>query len=204
MGDEVDKDHYEEKDYLLFKQKLDEEMVFVRRLFADGRFDQNTRKLGYELELCLLNEDGTPAPCNQQVLEKAANPLFTYELAKFNLEINGNAFDINANVFGQINDDLDELYAQLDRAANSCGVQAGLFGVLPSLQQSHLDGERYMSELYRYRILDQRLMEMRQRPVHLELHGDDHLLLETKRCYARSSEYVPANPLSGAFRRSRR
>ena len=178
MGDEVDKDHYEEADYLLFQQKLDEEMAFVRQLFADGRFDQNTRKLGYELELCLLDEDGTPAPCNRQVLEKAANPLFTHELAKFNLEINGNAFDIEADVFDQIDDDLQELYSQLRQAAESCGVQAGLFGVLPSLQQSHLNADRYMSELYRYQILDRRLIEMRQRPVHLEIHGDDHLLLE--------------------------
>jgi len=178
MGDEVDKDHYEEKDYRLFKQKLDEEMEFVRRLFAGRKFDEDTRKLGYELELCLLDENGAPAPCNQQVLEEAANPLFTYELAKFNLEINGNAFDICADVFGKIESDLNDLYSQLEQATEICGVQAGLFGVLPSLQQKHLDGNRYMSKLYRYHILDQRLIEMRQRPVHLELHGDDHLLLE--------------------------
>ena len=178
MGDEVDKDHYEEKDYRLFKRKLDEEMEFVRQLFADENFDQDARKLGYELELCLLDEDGAPSPCNQQVLEKAANPLFTYELAKFNLEINGNAFDICSDVFCKIDRDLSSLYSQLVRAAKKCSVQAGLFGVLPSLQQKHLAADSYMSELYRYHILDQRLIEMRQRPVQLELQGNDHLLLE--------------------------
>ena len=177
MGDEVDKDHYDEEDYLIFKGKLDEETNFVRQLFADRNFDQDSRKLGYELELCLLDDNGAPAPCNRQVLEQAANPLFTYELAKFNLEINGNAFDVCADVFGKIDADLNILYSELAQAAEDCDVQAGLFGVLPSLQQCHLD-ERYMSELYRYHILDQRLIEMRQRPVHLELHGDDHLLLE--------------------------
>ncbi len=178
MGDEVNQNHFEEEDYLLFQCKLNEEMEFVRQLFAHRRFDNSTRRLGYELELCLLDKNGSPAPCNQQVLDKANNPLFTYELAKFNLEINGNAFDISPQVFGLINQDMDDLYARVQNSADNCGVQIGLFGVLPSLEQKHLDGDKYMSELFRYHLLDQRLIEMRKRPVHLELHGNDDLVLE--------------------------
>ncbi len=178
MGDEVNQDHFEERDYRLFQRKLSEEMDFVRQLFIQKQFDNSTRKLGYELELCLLDESGSPAPCNQQVLDKANNSLFTYELAKYNLEINGNAFDICPQVFEQISQDLDDLYAQVQCSADYCGVQTGLFGVLPSLERKHLDGDSYMSDLFRYHLLDQHLIEMRQRPVHLEIHGDDHLMLD--------------------------
>lgn len=178
MGDEISKDHFEEKDYELFLQKLDEEMDFVRQLFSDQQFDNQTRKLGYELELCLVDYDGAPAACNQEVLESANNPLFTYELAKFNLEINGNAFDVTPELFERVDADLKSLYAQVEQSAKGCSVQTGLFGVLPSLEQKHLDSELYMSGLHRYHLLDQRLIEMRQRPVHMEIHGEDDLLLD--------------------------
>jgi len=178
MGDEVSKDHFEARDFERFQERLEAEMDFVRQLFAERRFDNQTRRLGYELELCLLDADGRPAPQNQAVLDKADNQLFTYELAKFNLEINGQAFDIAPDVFRKIDSDMTELYEQVRQSASSCNVQTGLFGVLPSLEQEHLDSETYMSDLYRYRILDQRLIEMRQRPVHLEIRGDDHLQLE--------------------------
>ena len=178
MGDEVSKDHFNPEDYRLFQQKLDEETEFVRALFAEKRFDNATRKMGYELELCLVDSDGLPAPFNQQILEKANNPLFTYELAKYNLEINGNAFDLSPAVFDDIQHDLSVLYAQVQQSAAAFGVDAGMFGVLPSLKSEHMDGDRYMSNLFRYQLLDQRVMEMRQRPVHLELHGEDYLALE--------------------------
>lgn len=178
MGDEVNKDHFEERDYELFLQKLDEEMVFIRRLFNERNFDNQTRKLGYELELCLVDGDGAPAACNQEVLELANNPLFTYELAKFNLEINGNAFEVTPELFERVDADLKTLYRQVEESASRCKAQTGLFGVLPSLQQKHLDSKIYMSELHRYHLLDQRLIEMRKRPIHLEIHGDDELELD--------------------------
>lgn len=178
MGDEISKDHFREKDYRLFKKKLDQEMDFVRQLFADRTFDNKTRKLGYELELCLIQNDGCPAPLNDEVLKRADNNLFTYELARFNLEINGNAFDVHKKVFKQIEQDLTLLYSQVEQAAAKFDIQAGLFGVLPSLYLQHLDPQSYMSDMYRYRLLNQRLMDMRQRPIQLEIHGYDHLKVE--------------------------
>ncbi len=178
MGDEVNKDHYSSEDYQLFQRKLNSEKKFVRSLFEKNRFDNSKHRLGYELELCLLNADGTPAGRNKAILEKAANPLFTYELARYNLEINGNAFDLNARVFDQISKDLSSLYAEVSQAAAEFDVEPAMFGVLPSLSTEHLDAERYMSDMFRYRLLDRRLMEMRERPIHLELHGEDHLVLE--------------------------
>lgn len=178
MGDEVSKDHFSPEDFQLFREKLDAETEFVRSLFSKKSFDNKTRKLGYELELCLIDSKGQPAPLNQPLLEEANNPLFTHELAKYNLEINGNAFELCPSVFAQISHDLSALYTEAKQAAAGLGIDVGLFGVLPSLNPEHLEVDRFMSDLFRYHLLDQRLMEMRQRPVHLELHGDDHLTLE--------------------------
>ncbi len=178
MGNEICKDHFEQKDFLLFQQKLDQEMEFVRQLFANKSFDNETRKLGYELELCLIDKTGAPSSCNKKVLDKADNPLFTVELATFNLEINGNAFLLTKSVFSKIEKNLANLYDQMEQAAASFDCAPVLFGVLPSLKLSHLDHNVYMSDMYRYRLLDQRLMEMRKRPVHLEIHGEDTLKID--------------------------
>ncbi len=179
MGNEICKDHFEPDDYIRFQQKLDQEMGFVRQLFADNKFDNETRKLGYELELCLVDKSGVPSSCNNKnILQKTYNPLFTVELATFNLEINGNAFSISKAVFSEIQQDLTSLYQQVEKTASSFNCEPVLFGVLPSLQLDHLDHNVYMSDMYRYRLLDQRLMEMRQRPVQLEIKGEDHLYIE--------------------------
>lgn len=178
MGDEVSKDHFSARDYRRFQDRLDQEMELVRQLFRDKQFDNQTRKLGYELELCLVDQEGRPAPLNERILDGAANSAFTYELAKYNLEINGNAFNLSAGVFSELSDDLESLYRQVDRQCKANNIEAGLFGVLPSLKNMHLDPDLYMSNMYRYRILDQCLMAMRKRPIHLELHGPDCLMVE--------------------------
>jgi len=178
MGDEVSKDKFSKADYSRFKQRLDQETEHVRALFLRAGFDHSTRRLGYELELCLLNARGEPSPCNQQVLEQADNPHFTVELARFNLEINGNAFAVHDTVMAQLQQDMAELYAEVADAAQIFGCRTGLFGVLPSLTREHVNRQSFMSDLSRYRLLDKRVMQMRGRPVQLDIHGPDHLQLE--------------------------
>ena len=178
MGEEISTDHFEAEDYRRFDHKLREEMDFVRQLFHDRAFDPETRKLGYELELCLIDGQGAPAPVNQQILERHGSPQMTYELARYNLEINGHAFALNAGVFGRITADLEALYRTVEQAAADEGARVGLFGVLPSIRPQHLDRDRYMSEMYRYRLLDERLMSMRGRPIHLDIQGCEHLRLD--------------------------
>ena len=178
MGEEVCKDHFEAEDYRQFKHRLEQEIAFVRGLFAAQRFDHSGRKLGYELELCLLDQQGDPAPFNQQLLQQARNPSLTVELARFNLEINGHAFAVHAHVFSEIETDLNQLYHQVEQVAERLNIRPGLFGVLPSLTAEHLQKEHYMSDLFRYRLLNERLMQLRQRPLRLEIHGADELSIE--------------------------
>jgi gamma-glutamyl:cysteine ligase YbdK (ATP-grasp superfamily) len=178
MGDEISKTRFSRDDYLRFGRRLEQETDFVRELFAQERFGNSSRRLGYELELCLLNETGEPSPCNREVLQHADNPHFTVELARFNLEINGNAFAWHDRVFDDLEQDMRQLYAQVSDSAAAIGCGTGLFGVLPSLTCDHLERAKFMSDLSRYRLLDKRVMEMRGRPVHLDIHGQDHLQME--------------------------
>jgi gamma-glutamyl:cysteine ligase YbdK (ATP-grasp superfamily) len=178
MGEEIQKEDFEQVDYDHFQQRLEEETEFLRGLFAARAFDNSTRLLGYELELCLADGNGNPSRINTSVLDAASNPLFTTELARFNMEINGNVFPFQDNVFHQIEADLAALYQQAEDAARGLDSQIGLFGVFPSVTEEHLNPDTYMTELHRYKLLNRQLLSMRGRPVQLHLDGEEKLDVE--------------------------
>ena len=178
MGDEIHKEHFEQVDFDRFQQRLEQETELLRALFAERAFDNSTRLLGYELELCLADRNGNPSRINTNVLDAANNPLFTTELARFNMEINGNVFPFQGDVFHQIEADLAQLYQQAEDAARDLDSQIGLFGVFPSVTEEHLNPDTYMTELHRYKLLNRQLLSMRGRPVRLHLDGEEQLDIE--------------------------
>ena len=178
MGEEIQKENFDQDDYDRFLQRLGEETEFLRTLFADGAFDNSSRKLGYELELCLADRDGNPSKINTQVIEAAGNPLFTTELARFNMEINGNVFAYRGDVFSRIETDLEALFLQAEDAARDLDSQIGMFGVFPSISEEHLEPQCYMTELHRYKLLNRQLLDMRGQPIRLHLDGEEQLDIE--------------------------
>jgi len=178
MGEEIQKEHFEQADYDRFQQRLEQETEWLRSLFAKGAFDNSSRMLGYELELCLADDNGNPSKTNTRIIDATGNPLFTTELARFNMEINGNVFPYRGNVFGEIESDLTALFRQAEDAAGELGSQIGMFGVFPSVTREHLDPAGYMTELHRYKLLNRQLLNMRGRPVQLFLDGEEQLNIE--------------------------
>lgn len=178
MGEEINQEQFDQQDYERFDQCLQAETARLRELFAGRAFDNHGRVLGYELELCLTDSHGNPSKTNTEVLETAANHLFTTELARFNLEINGNPFAYSEQLFSRVESDLDTLFAEAASAAKRCNAELGMFGVLPCLQAGHLDCDEYMTGLHRYDLLNQQVLNMRGQPVHLELHGEDDLVID--------------------------
>src|SRR5210317_1853104 len=178
MGEEIQRENFDQADYDLFQQRLEQETECLRQLFARGVFDNSSRKLGYELELCLADRSGNPSRVNTQVIDAAANPLFTTELARFNMEINGNVFPWSGDVFERIDADLAVLFRQAEEAANNHDSQIGMFGVFPSVTEEHLNPDSYMTGLHRYKLLNRQLLDMRRKPIHLHLDGDEQLDIE--------------------------
>ena len=178
MGEEIHKEHFEQADYDRFQLRLEQETEVVRALFAENAFDNESRVLGYELELCLADDNGNPSNNNIDIIEATANPLFTSELAKFNMEINGNPFPYRGDIFNRVEADLNDLFQQADEAAQRFDTRIGMFGVFPSVTREHLNPDGYMTELHRYNQLNRQLLSMRGRPIHLLLEGDDQLEVE--------------------------
>ena len=178
MGEEIQQESFEQQDYDRFQQRLEAETELLRGLFARRAFDNQTRRLGYELELCLADLEGNPSRNNVEIIEATGNPLFTTELAKFNMEINGNPFPYSGDVFSRVAADLESLYAEAAAAAERFDTRIGMFGVFPSVARRHLNPQGYMTELHRYKQLNRQLLAMRGQPIRLQLDGEERLAVE--------------------------
>lgn len=185
MGEEIQQQHFSAADYEQFGLKLRQETEALKAMIGEQvtrseRLAANTDadrigKIGYELECCLVDAQGEPLPINQKLLEYCQNPHFTVELARYNIEINGNPQTVDARLIDNLEQDLSALLQPLQAAAQHFGGQVGLFGVLPSLRAEHFDPEIYMSDLLRYQQISQQLIRMRGEAVHLQLEGEDGL-----------------------------
>lgn len=179
MGSEISHREFTKDDFIAFQKALDAEFTYVKRLFEKGcNAFSNTYRIGYELEVCLLTPDNQPNPINKKVLEEIDSPLFTNELAKYDLEINGHVFTLNNGAPKALSHDLHSLWEQLQNATKKFNAKIGLFGVLPSLRVEHFNKERYQSDMHRYTLVSQRIKELRHESVKVLFHGEDEVSLQ--------------------------
>jgi len=179
MGSEISRREFTVEDFTAFKKALDLEHAYVKSLFEKGAevFSDSCR-IGYELEACILDAANQPDPINKQILETVNSPLFTNELAKYDLEINGNVFELNGKAPENLKKDLSILWGKGEASAEKFGAKLGLFGVLPSLKLEHFNKALYQSDMHRYTLVSQRIRELRHERVKILFHGKDEVSLE--------------------------
>jgi hypothetical protein len=179
MGSEVSDREFTEQDFKAFQKALLNENAYLKTLFEKGSdLFSNEFRLGYELEVCILTDDNRPNPINKEILNALGSPLFTNELAKYDLEINGNVFELHDNVPEKLENDLLSLWEQVKESAKHFDAKLGLFGVLPSLKREHFNKELYQSDMHRYTLVSQRIKELRHEPVKILFHGEDEVSLQ--------------------------
>ena len=179
MGSEISKRDFTEEDFIAFKKALYNEIEYVKALFDKGsEFFSDRYRIGYELEACILTSTNLPNPINKEILDDIDSPLFTNELAKYDLEINGHVFELDTGAPKELDKDLLSLWEQAQDSAKKFDAKLGLFGVLPSLKLEHFNKELYQSDMHRYTLVSQRIKELRHESVKILFHGDDEISLQ--------------------------
>ena len=179
MGSEISHKKFTDKDFIAFETALANEFEYVKRLFVQGsKKFSNVYRVGYELEVCILTKENHPNPINKEILEEIDSPLFTNELAKYNLEINGHVFALDAHAPKKLEKDFFLLWKQAQNAAQKLDAKLGMFGVLPSLKFEHFNQEIYQSDMHRYTLVSERMKELRHENVKILFHGKDKVSLE--------------------------
>jgi gamma-glutamyl:cysteine ligase YbdK (ATP-grasp superfamily) len=172
MGKEVERDAFEEQDYVRFRERLEECLAELGQLLARPGFGVGPASVGAELELFLIDSAGKPLPRNQAVLAAAADQRLTVELDRFNVEINSSPAPLAGRPFSGLGAELTQLLDRISTAAGTLGGRAALIGILPTLSLADL-GPGAITDVPRYRALDRGLLRLRQHPFVIQISGDE-------------------------------
>jgi gamma-glutamyl:cysteine ligase YbdK (ATP-grasp superfamily) len=176
MGRSIDQDEFGEQDYSQFRDRLDECLATLGRLLERPGFGVGSSTIGAELELVLVDGLGQPLPLNEAIRAAVADPRVTFELHRFNMELNASPVLLAGQPFTELGSELTMLLDRVATAARDLAGRPALIGILPTLSRDHLTPDM-MTDAPRYRALSRGLRRMRQGPFQIKIMGDDPLHL---------------------------
>ena len=178
MGQEIESTHFRRKDFELFEMRLRDETQLLETWFNEGRIADQEFHAGYEVETCLIDRQGHPAPLNTEFLEQLANPMVVPELSRFNLEINSHPHPLKGSVLRDSCKELESLRLDCNRVAAHLDAQLVMAGIVPTLKEEQLNLES-MSGMQRFRALNEQVLRLRGgQPMRLDIQKEDHLVTE--------------------------
>ena len=119
MGTEITRDEFDERDYALFRERLEQNLSELGRLLERPGFGAGPVTIGAELELVLVDRIGQPLPLNQAVRAGAADPRIAVELNRYNMELNSSPVPLAGQPFTALAGELDVLLARTADAARA-------------------------------------------------------------------------------------
>jgi hypothetical protein len=177
MGQEISFADFDQSDFDHFYRKLEQETELLKHLIEKKSLSTRTPVAGFEIEAWILDNNCQPASCNESYLQTLNHPLATEELAKFNIELNSSPTPLAGNVFSRMFQQLNTTWDLAYRHAETINNRLIMIGTLPTLKQSDLHLGN-MSNLNRYRALNEQILQSRGKPVRLDIIGQDHLKLD--------------------------
>jgi hypothetical protein len=181
MGQEIHASHFHKEDFKRFSRRLNEESALLQRLFDEGGLSSKHGSGGFELEAWLVDGAGDPAPINEPFLKMLGDEaLYSPELSKFNIELNSTPLQVGGDALSRMQRELQGNWDYCRRVAQQLDADLVMIGILPTVRDEMLT-PRYMSDMVRYRALNEQVLRLRQgKPLHLNIHGIQHLRSEHK------------------------
>lgn len=174
MGQFFDKDSFNEADNREFRSRLQYQIERLRGVIERPGFSAGPASIGAELEMYLVDPFGAPAAKNAQLISMMQHPQLTEELNQFNLEFNLSPVEAKGSPFTAMENELRPLLNRLQQQATILETNIVPIGILPTLQDAHLQRE-YMSDLPRYRALTNQLSSSKGEPFFVDINGQDSL-----------------------------
>ena len=175
MGQEITDSQFDEKAFVEFKHRLDDETALLKEWLGQGRLSSPKRRFGFEVEGWLIDRDGRPAARNESFLDAVDDDLVVPELALFNFEINSTPANLGPGALDAMHDALSARWHRCKTAAADLGLRPLMIGILPTAQSRDLSLEN-MSPLLRYRAINDQIFRLRGgEPIVLDIHGTEDL-----------------------------
>lgn len=155
-----------------FMQRLLTDVQALEEMLARGMIESGKVRIGAEQEMVLVDSAHRPVHKNLEILQKLNDPLFTTELAKFNLEFNLPPLLLGGDCLRAMENALTENLEKLRQVARQFDANVILTGILPTLEPSDVSLDN-LTPLPRYFALNDTLMALRGGPYQFEIKGDD-------------------------------
>ncbi len=177
MGQEISFSHFDEGDFTRFHQKLEQETLLLKKLIAQKNCSLRDPVAGFEIEAWLVDKNLRPSPINNHYLATLNDPLVSTELAKFNIEFNCLPEPLTGHVFSSLHQQLQSIWDKAYHHAENLDHKVVMIGILPTLKQADLHLGN-MSDLHRYRALNEQILHTRGEPIHIDISGAEHLKID--------------------------
>jgi CBS domain-containing protein len=157
-----------------FTRQLLADVRALEQMLEQGMFEEDTRRVGAEQEMFLVNNDLFPAPIAMEVLSRIDDERIGTELARFNLEANLTPRDFAGSCLRDMETELEELVGRVRIAAAHHNADVILTGILPTLNRDHLTLDA-IAPNPRYSELNEAMVKMRGGDFHINIKGLDEL-----------------------------
>ena len=144
-------------------------------MLRDSQFPTGPEQVGLEIEFHLVDEAGSPAMRNADVLAAINDPDWSPELGLFNIEVNLAPRLLAGDALATLEQLLADSYNRADIGARRYGARLAMIGILPSLREHHAT-EEAMSPNPRYRLLNEQICAARGEEMQICIEGPERLL----------------------------
>jgi gamma-glutamyl:cysteine ligase YbdK (ATP-grasp superfamily) len=158
-----------------YRDKLQRSLDVFDRMLRESRFEDDPARVGLEIELNLVDDDGEPSMCNATVLDAIADPAWATELGQFNLEINVPPRQLAGDALADLESEVRASLNAADSKARSTGSRLVMVGILPTLAEEQMN-EEVLSANERYRVLNEQIFAARGENIRIEIDGAEPLL----------------------------
>ncbi|MFI9066420.1 glutamate--cysteine ligase [Streptomyces sp. NPDC053429] len=174
MGRDVPALMFTREDRRRYRNKTQSCLDAFARMLREARFDYERPQVGLEIELNLVDGSGEPALCNSDVLAAIADPAWSTELGRFNLEINLPPRRLAGGGPDAWEREIRDALNHAEERAATVGAHLVMIGILPTLQQKDVGGHA-LSENPRYHLLNEQVFAARGEDLRIALDGVERL-----------------------------
>ncbi|MFJ8111822.1 glutamate--cysteine ligase [Streptomyces sp. NPDC096132] len=174
MGRDVPALVFTREDRRRYRIKMQECLDVLAQMLREERFESERPQVGLEIELNLVDDRAEPAMRNSEVLEAIADPAWSTELGRFNLEINVPPRRLTEGGPDAWESEIRAALNHAEERATTADAHLIMIGILPTLRQEDV-GEETLSENARYRLLNDQVFAARGEDLRIEMDGVDRL-----------------------------
>ncbi|MGW2559510.1 glutamate-cysteine ligase family protein [Streptomyces sp. NPDC001514] len=174
MGRDVPALVFTREDRRRYRTKMQRCLDTFAQMLREERFEAERPQVGLEIELNLVDGDGEPTMRNTAVLEAIADPAWSSELGRFNLEINVPPRELTAGGPDAWEKEIRDALNHAEERAAAVGAHLVMVGILPTLRQQDV-GESALSENPRYHLLNEQVFAARGEDLRIAVDGVDRL-----------------------------